>query len=115
MDEALHYYFDEHVRSAIASGLRARGISVLTTEEAGRAHQGTPDDDQLAYATARGLVIVTSDRDYIRLAHEQQPHAGIVLLQQKLSIGGYIEYLDLLALTTSPESMRNALVYCKWR
>jgi hypothetical protein len=59
--------------------------------------------------------MVTSDRHYIRLAHDQQPHAGVVLLQQELSIGEYIEYLELLALTTSPESMRNTLVYCKWR
>lgn len=115
MDEALRYYFDEHTHSAIARGLRARGIFVLTTKEAGRAHQSIYDDDQLAYAAAQGLVMVTSDRDYIRLAQEQQPHAGVVLLQQELSIGEYIEYLELLALTTSPESMRNTLVYCKWR
>ena len=88
---------------------------LLTTKEAGGAHQGIHDDDQLAYAAAQGLVMVTSDRDYIRLAHEQQPHAGVVLLQQDLSIGQYIEYLELLALTTNPENMRNALVYCKWR
>jgi predicted nuclease of predicted toxin-antitoxin system len=115
MDEALRYYFDEHTHPAIARGLRARGIHVLTTKEAGRAHQGIHDDDQLAYAAAQGLVMVTSDRDYIRLAREQQPHAGVVLLQQELSIGQYIEYLELLALTTRPESMRNTLVYCKWR
>ncbi len=115
MSEILRYYFDEHVDPDIARGLRERGIFVLTTEEAGRAHQGIHDDDQLAYAAAQGLVMVTSDRHFIRLAHEQQPHPGVVLLQQVLSIGEYIEYLELLALTTSPESIRNTLVYCKWR
>ena len=35
MDEALRYYFDEHVDPDIARGLRKRGIFILTTEEAG--------------------------------------------------------------------------------
>ena len=49
MDEALRYYFDEHIDPAIAAGLRLRGIDVLTTEEAKRAHQGLDDPDQLIF------------------------------------------------------------------
>src|SRR5690242_16110870 len=82
MGEALRYYFDEHVHAAISSGLQARGIDVLTAQAAGRANKRIPDDEQLAYATARGLVIVTNDRDFIRLHREQIPHAGIIMLQQ---------------------------------
>ena len=114
MDEVLRYYFDEHVHSAISSGLQARGIFVLTAQAAGRANKRIPDDEQLAYATARGLVMVTNDRDFIRLHHEQIPHAGIIMLQQVLTIGEYIDYLELFALTTSPEAMHSTLVFCKW-
>jgi predicted nuclease of predicted toxin-antitoxin system len=115
MDETLRYYLDEHIDPAISQGLRLRGIDVLTTEEAGRAHQGLSDAEQLAYAAAQGRVLVTRDSDFVELASKQLPHAGIVLLRQKLSIGEYIEYLELFAQTTSPEAMRNLLVYCKWR
>ena len=114
MDEALRYYFDEHIDPAIAAGLRLRGIDVLTTEEAKRAHQGLDDPDQLAYAAAQGRVIVTSDRDFIKYAEMLVPYAGVVLLQRSLSIGAYVEYLELLALTSSPESVRNQLIFCDW-
>ncbi|HEU5367522.1 MAG TPA: DUF5615 family PIN-like protein [Ktedonobacterales bacterium] len=109
------YYLDEHIDPAISKGLRMRGIDVLTTEEAGRAHQGLTDSDQLAYAAAQERVLVTRDSDFVELASGQLPHAGVVLLRQILSIGEYIEYLELLACTTSPQAMRNLLVYCKWR
>ncbi len=114
MSEALRYYCDEHVHAAISSGLQARGIDILTAQAAGRANKRIPDDEQLAYATARGLVTVTNDRDFIRLHREQIPHAGIIMLQQVLTIGEYIDYLELFALTTAPEDIRNTLVFCKW-
>lgn len=114
MDEALRYYFDEHVLGAVARSLRKRGIDVVTAEEAGRAHKGIDDDAQLAYAIEHGRVMVTSDRDYVLLARTQFPHAGVVLLQKALSIGGFIEYLELFALATSSEWMCNRLVICDW-
>ena len=73
-----------------------------------------PDDAQLAYASAQGLVTVTNDRDFIRLHQQQIPHTGIIVLQQVLAIGDYIDYLELLALTTAPEAMHNTLVFCRW-
>lgn len=114
MDERLRYYFDEHLADAITLGLRLRGIDVLTAQEAGRAGKKIPDSEQLAYATAQERVIATRDRDYILLARTQFPHAGVIMLQKELSIGGYIDYLELLALTTTPEWIRNRLVFCDW-
>lgn len=43
MPEPLRYYFDEHMQAAIAEQLKARGIDVLTTAEAGRANRRTSD------------------------------------------------------------------------
>ena len=114
MDEALRYYFDEHLAEAIAQGLSHRKIDVLTAQEARRAGKKIPDSAQLAYATAQGRILVTRDRDYILLARTQFPHAGVGMLQKELSIGGFIDYLELLALTTTPEWMRNRLVFCDW-
>lgn len=44
----LSLYFDEHVQSALAEALRARGVDILTTQEA--KNIGLHDVDQLAFA-----------------------------------------------------------------
>lgn len=59
-------------------------------------------------------MLVTEDRDFVVLAYSQTPHAGIILLQRSLSIGGYIEYLELMAQTTEPDEIQNQLVYREW-
>lgn len=45
--QPIRYYFDEHVRRAIALYLRKYGIDVLTAGEAGRADQSISDDAQV--------------------------------------------------------------------
>lgn len=114
MTERLRYYLDEHMRPAIAEQLRAHGIDVVTTAEAGRAHHGLADEDQLRFAAESQRVLVTEDSDFVRLAATQQPHAGIVYFPIQLSIGACIAYLELLALTTQPDEMRNQLLYGTW-
>ncbi|WIG59758.1 MAG: hypothetical protein OJF49_002505 [Ktedonobacterales bacterium] len=114
MADPLRYYFDEHMRPAIAEQLRARGIDVLTTVEAGRANQKYPDEAQLRFATEGARVLVTEDSDFVQHSLNQRPHAGIVYFPVQLSIGACVEYLELLALTTTPEEMRDQLLYGRW-
>ena len=114
MSEPLCYYMDEHMRPTIAEQLRARGIDTQTTVEAGRAHQAYSDESQLAYATEQGRVFVSEDSDVVRLSQTQQPHAGVVYFPVQLSIGACVEYLELLALTTTADEMRNELLYGSW-
>lgn len=110
----LRYFFDEHLDRAIAEQLVARGIDVLTAQGSGRAGKKIPDVEQLSFAALQNRVVVTEDRDFVRLASSQLPHAGIILLQRSLSIGGYVEYLELMARITESEEIRNQLVYCDW-
>lgn len=110
----LSYYFDEHMKSAIARQLRSRGIDVLTAQEAGRAGKEIPDSDQLAYATSLGRVIVTRDHHFEVLAYTQRPHAEIIRLQKEDTIGNYIEFLEYAAHVYEPEYMRNRLEYYDW-
>jgi predicted nuclease of predicted toxin-antitoxin system len=110
----LRYYFDEHVKSAIPEQFQRRGVDVLTAQAAGRAGKEIPDEDQLDYATSLGRVLVTEDRDFINLALWHLPHAGVVLLQRVVSIGEYVEFLEVLALTTDPDQMQNDLQYYDW-
>jgi len=110
----LRYFFDEHVPSAIADQLIARGIDVLTAHAAGLAHRGTDDTILLRFATSQGRVMITADRDFVALAYSEHPHEGVVLLQRRLSVGDYVEYLELMARVTEPQQMRDQLVYCDW-
>ena len=43
--EQLKFYLDEHIHSAIAQGLRRRGVDVMTVQDAGRT--GLSDREQL--------------------------------------------------------------------
>jgi predicted nuclease of predicted toxin-antitoxin system len=61
--------------STIARELRRQGVDVVTTGEAGLL--GTPDTAQLAHAHATGRVMVTQDKDFLRLNDEGVNHSGI--------------------------------------
>lgn len=114
MADPLRSFFDEHMRAAIAEQLRARGIDVLTALDAGRANRRIDDADQLAFATQEGRVLVTEDHHFADLAQSRKPHAGIVYFPIQLSIGACVKYLELPALTTEPDEMRDTLIYGKW-
>jgi len=62
VDNTIRFYFDEHLPNAVATGLRANGVDVLTVIEAGRI--GLPDAEQLRFATKDDRVMVTHDVDY---------------------------------------------------
>jgi hypothetical protein len=64
--DPVRFYFDQHMRKAVAAALRRRGVDVSTAHEAGRC--GLSDEDQLRFATAEGRVVVTHDTDYLTLA-----------------------------------------------
>jgi predicted nuclease of predicted toxin-antitoxin system len=76
MTDKIKFNLDENVANEIADALRARGIDVLTTPEAEK--RGDADTDQLDYAFKENRVLVTQDRDFLRMARDNLQHAGIV-------------------------------------
>ncbi len=75
-------YLDEDVPGLVASLLRARNFTALTTVEAQR--RGTSDPEQLEYATSLGYTLLTHNRgDYEDLARSYQAaersHHGIII------------------------------------
>jgi predicted nuclease of predicted toxin-antitoxin system len=66
--EQIEFYLDEHIHSAVAEGLRRRGVNVLTVQAAGRT--GMSDREQLAFALSEGRVMVTMDSDFPKLTVE---------------------------------------------
>lgn len=72
-------YVDEQYPYPVVELLRALGHDVLTVQEAGKANQGIPDSDVLAFATSEKRAVITENRkDFFRLHRIQLLHAGII-------------------------------------
>jgi len=71
----IRYYFDEHIFADAATALRHRNIDVLTTAEAGNLR--ATDEEQLAFATSRGRVLITRDNDYLILQTQGDKNPGL--------------------------------------
>lgn len=76
MSTRIRYFTDEHVATAVAGGLRKRGIDVLTIVEA--ALLGAADEELVAFVGQEQRVLVTQDRDFLRIAALVPNHPGIV-------------------------------------
>jgi predicted nuclease of predicted toxin-antitoxin system len=80
---SLAILLDEDNSHRVAEGLRQRGIDAISVHEIGRSRRGLSDEDQLAFATQQGRVLITYNRaDYQLLDWtwrlERRSHAGIL-------------------------------------
>ena len=111
---SLRLYFDHHVPRAIAVGVRQQGIDVLTTDADGTADRD--DDFLLQRATDLGRVFFTQDSDFLVLAgawqQARREFTGMVYAHQlRITIGGAIHDLALIALLMNPDEMRNRVEF----
>jgi hypothetical protein len=114
--EPVRFFFDEHVPDAAANALRARGVDVLTADEAGRL--SLPDDDQLRFATSGGRVVVTHDTDYLTFATAFQTageaFAGVAYCPPTKyvhNVGGLVRALLTLHGVYTADDMRDRVEY----
>jgi hypothetical protein len=111
-------YLDEHIQISLAGALKARGIDILTTQEAGNI--GLDDMNQLAFATKnRRALFSFNKRDFARIHYEwmalKRPHAGIILSDQ-LSIGVLLRRLVKFYFSLTSDDIKNRLEYLSsWR
>ena len=105
MANQIRYQMDEHVPTAVTSGLRSRGVDVRTAQEAGLL--AASDEAYLALAMREGRVIFTQDVDFLRLQAEGCAHAGIVYAHQQTPIGAMVRGLMLVYQVLEPGDMRN--------
>ena len=96
---------DEHVAGAVVSGLRRRGVDVLTLNEAGLL--AAEDGDILARARLEGRVVFTQDQDFLRLHAAGLPHAGIAFAPHGTPVGKLIQGLMLIHQILDAEDMHN--------
>ena len=110
MEAAIRLYLDENLTPKIATQLRRRGVDIVSVHELGLT--GDSDENHLQRATEMKRVLVTADTDFLVMVSEGAQHAGIVFgVQEKLSIGDWVNGLELIVAVYSPEEMVNHVEY----
>lgn len=107
--EQIRFYLDEHIPSAVADGLRRRGVNVLTVQNAGRS--GLSDSEQLSFAHHEQRVLVTMDSDFLVIASRAFIHSGIAYANPRSSVGELIRAIVLLHDVLTPADMQNQVEY----
>ena len=107
-------YMDVHVHRAITTGLRLRGVDVLTAQEDG--HQTAADDRLLDRATELQRILFTQDDDLLAEAKLRQssnvPFAGVIYAHQlRITIGRCVQDLELIAKAGKPEELANRVEF----
>ena len=106
----IRYHLDEHMDTAIAVGLRRRGIDVTTTVEAGLLRASDPE--QIAFATAQQRVFVTRERGIAAEVPPSASHSGIVIARSgRRHIGRTVLALVLLHRRATAEEMVDRIEY----
>jgi len=106
----IRYHLDEHMDSAVAVGLRRRGIDVTTTVEA--VLMRASDPEQLAFALSQQRVLVTRDRRILAAVGQGGSHAGIVLARTgRGTVGPTVLSLTHLHRTVSAEEMMDRIEF----
>ena len=104
------FHLDENVNPALALALRQHGVEVTTSAEQELLTAG--DDDQLTFATSQQRVLVTHDRDFLRMASQGTHHAGVAYCgQRKYALGDLMRALVALWASTTAEAMVNQVEF----
>lgn len=107
-------YMDVHVQRAITTGLRLRGVDVLTAQEDGC--RMAEDSDLLDRATVLQRVLFTQDDDLLVEAKYRQvegiPFVGVIYAHQlRITIGRCIQDLELIAQAGELDELANRVEY----
>ena len=106
----IRFHLDEHIDTAVAVGLRRRGIDVTTTVEAGLMRAG--DSQQLAFALSQQRIFVTRDRGILASVNQGISHAGIAIARTgRGTIGPTVLALAHLHRMSASEDMFGRVEY----
>ncbi len=91
------FYFDEHMRRVVANALSSAGYPCVMAVDVGMA--GKPDEQHLAYATEKQMVMVTFDRPFAGITMRRTDFFALLCLQQDFreDVGGMIALLTEFA------------------
>jgi uncharacterized protein with PIN domain len=107
-------YMDQHVPRAITTGLRLRGIDVLTAYEDGASE--LDDSALLDRASELGRVLFTRDDDLLTEATRRQreitPFLGVIYAHQlRVSIARCIQDLEIISKAGEAEDLENGVIF----
>lgn len=107
-------YMDVHVQRAVTSGLRLRGVDVLTSQQDGTTRMA--DDQLLDRALELGRALFCQDDDLLKEAAARQrsgrEFAGVIYAhQQDTSVRRIIEDLELIAKVCTPAEMKSRVIF----
>ena len=110
----IRFYMDENVPRQITTGLRLRGIDILTVQNDGLT--GAKDPVVLARATELRRVLFTRDDDFLVIAYHYKQNAtlfyGVVYAHpQSSSIGACVHDLELIAQVCTFDDCINQVQY----
>ena len=108
-------YMNEHVPRVITSGLRLKGIDVLTVQEDGFSGESDPELLNRAFYLKRAMF--THDDDLLAEATKRQKAGqvfyGVIYAHHlKVSIGTCIKELELLTRIFDVEEIKNQVIFC---
>ena len=113
---AIRLYFDaDSMERAVVNGLQARGVDVMTANEAGTT--GWADSEQLAFAHTQSRVLFSFNAsDFCRIhgqvLAEGKTHSGMILApQQRYSVGRRVRLLLKLLAAKTAEDMHNHIEF----
>ena len=103
---------DVHVRGPVTKALRLRRIDVVTAQEDGTTELA--DDKLLQRATELGRILVSQDKDLLRvgtrLQREARAFSGIFYApQRRVTIGRMVADLELIVGASSPEEWQDRI------
>ena len=109
----LAFYLDHNVPGPIASGLRRRGVDVLTAFEDG-SHE-LKDPDLLDRAGLLGRILFSMDEDFLAETARRQaagiPFLGVIYVHPlRLSIGACIRELEVISTAGQKEDLHNQVL-----
>jgi uncharacterized protein with PIN domain len=112
----IRLYIDEDVFGNLARALRRHGYDAESCQEAGRAAQEIPDEEQLAYATLHGRAILSFNRtDFLALDARWKraglQHLGIVISVQVRDFGEFQRRVERHLNTYCPAIQNDTLLW----
>ena len=107
-------YIDEDASKKFATVPRELGYDAVTTAEAGQLE--ADDEEQLKFATEQGRAILTFNAKHFQALHtrycqEGREHAGIIVLNRKVSFSENLRRLLRLLDSVTAEEMRGQIKF----
>ncbi|MBE7445132.1 MAG: DUF5615 family PIN-like protein [Planctomycetia bacterium] len=104
-------YADENIERSIIDGLRRRKIEIVSARELG--YIGKTDEFQLKKASQMNAVILTHDRDFLRMTIKQKIYPkGVIFSHAKdVSIGQCIRGVELIVSILTDKDMDNHIEF----